>query len=472
MARYWSRFALAAVLAGCAGQSPSTGGEIHHLSTHTALLAGVAQAPASVLSNNGGAVVANNGSTLVASNSSGVISNHGATLRLLAAEPWQAVPGAPVNVLDFDEKAIAGVKGVTTDASGRFGVADVPTGSVVTVQVKVGAVVLTSLAMADGSSVKVDPATTLATAQLRELFKNNPAGLAHASLAAFNALAASLQAVLTTEDVPLKLESPAAARETFQAVAARHPEVAAKAQAAAPGRQKAGGGAETSPVDVPTLAPLATPTPSPTPAPSATPSQALAASPTPFASPTTTIVTPSPGVTPTPTPRPSATETPTPSGQAAKALLKSTNVCRACDLDGLDLKDVVAPGADLAGANLQAVDAAGIKLAGAKLAGALFRLAKLGGADLSGADLTNADLTGADLTNANLANAKLNGAILDSANMAGAKLDGANLTNANASFANLAGASLTGATLTGLKLGSATWTDSRHCADGSVGSCN
>lgn len=466
MARCWTRIALAALVTGCAGQAPSTGGGegktvANRLSVRTAALAGVAQAPASVVSNAGGQVVSNGGGTLVSNNSGGVVSNGGASFHLAAVEPWKAVPGAPVTVLDVEEQAIAGVKPVTTDASGRFSVADVPTGSVVTVQVKVGDVMLTSLAQADGSKVQVDPASTLATAELRVLYKDNPGALARASLTGFTALAAAVQEVLAKEEVELKLDSPAALELTFQAVVARRPELAAQVKALAPAASSAKGG-EGLPENVATLAPLATPTPTP----GVSPTPGTPGSPTPQPEATGTAASP------TPTPVPLATKTPTPSGLAAKQLLQTTNACPACDLDGLDLTGVNAPDADLRDANLQAVKADGINLSGAKLVGALFRLAKLKGADLSGADLTNADLTGADLTDANLTYAKLTGAILDSANLAGAHLNGANLTGANAGFANFSGATLTDATLTGLLLGGATWTDSHHCADGSVGGCN
>ncbi|MDB5097817.1 MAG: putative low-complexity protein [Cyanobacteria bacterium RYN_339] len=455
MARLWTRIALAAVLAGCAGQNPSKGGDgggtiANHLSVRTAVLAGLAQAPASLIANNSGGVVANNGGTLVANNSSGVVSNHGGTFRLQAAEAWKPVPGAPVNVLDANEQPIAGLKGVTTDASGHFSATNVPAGAVVTVQIKVGSVTLTTLAVADGTKCQVDPASTVATARMREQFKDNPGAMAHASLAGFTALVASVQTALQTDDVEVKLDSPAAISQVFAAVVAKHPEIAAQEKALSPAGQK-GNGPVNAPTDTPRPAATATPTPVPSPKPGGP--------------------TPTPAGTATPAPTPSPLQNATPTGGTALELLLSRNACAACDLSGVDLKNVVAPGADLHGATLQTTDATGIKLAGANLSTAVLRLAKLAGADLSGADLTGADLTGADLTGANLTNAKLKGAKLDTTILRNANLTGADFTGADAGFAFFDGATIKDAIFTGAKLDGAIWIDLKHCADGSVGTC-
>ena len=101
---------------------------------------------------------------------------------------------------------------------------------------------------------------------------------------------------------------------------------------------------------------------------------------------------------------------------------------------------------------------------------------------LSGADLTGTNLTGANLSGVRLVGAKLTNADLTNTNLSGADLDGANLRNANLSRANLrgailiesdlTGADLTGANLDGANLSGAIWTDTRVCAEGSIGECN
>ena len=82
-------------------------------------------------------------------------------------------------------------------------------------------------------------------------------------------------------------------------------------------------------------------------------------------------------------------------------------VSRACVVEVLDGKSILAPGDDLRGANLSGMDLTGMDLAGANLTYADLHGADLHGADLHGADLTGADLTGTDLTGADLTDADL-----------------------------------------------------------------
>jgi uncharacterized protein YjbI with pentapeptide repeats len=92
-------------------------------------------------------------------------------------------------------------------------------------------------------------------------------------------------------------------------------------------------------------------------------------------------------------------------------------------LEGLDLRGLELPYADLCGVSCRAQDLSGANLAGslvtdsdfegsslrgANLAGADFSRANLRGCDLREADLTRTDLENADLTGADLRDAKLN----------------------------------------------------------------
>lgn len=117
-----------------------------------------------------------------------------------------------------------------------------------------------------------------------------------------------------------------------------------------------------------------------------------------------------------------------------------------CQLQGLE-----AAGAQLQRSNLASANLAGSNLAGTDLRQASLRFSNLGNASLVQAQLQQADLTGADLRNADLSQAVLEGADLSYADLSGARLDGARFE--------------------GARLGDAIWTDGRHCAPDSIGSC-
>ncbi len=117
--------------------------------------------------------------------------------------------------------------------------------------------------------------------------------------------------------------------------------------------------------------------------------------------------------------------------------------------------------------------------------------AKLAGVDMNSSSMTTMRLDGADLTRANLSNSILHMSNFKGANMMLINLEGAhmhavnlqdanlmlanmkkvNLLDADLRGANLRGANLQGAILIQAKLGNATWTDGRVCAEGSVGEC-
>jgi streptogramin lyase len=105
----------------------------------------------------------------------------------------------------------------------------------------------------------------------------------------------------------------------------------------------------------------------------------------------------------------------------------------------------------LAGCNLEGVDLPNIVLVGASLQGD----------NLMRAQLENARLIGASMHGANLIGSELQNAFLGGADLEGAKLHGADLSGADLSRADLSGANLHGATLTGV-----TWSNTT-CPDGS-----
>lgn len=138
--------------------------------------------------------------------------------------------------------------------------------------------------------------------------------------------------------------------------------------------------------------------------------------------------------------------------------------------DGVSLRGLDAPGAelveinlshgnlskanliesDLTNANLSYANLDNANLSQAKLSGANLSHAKLGFANLtkvnlSSANLSNANLICADLSHANLSGANLKDASLSGANLEGAYLTGANLKNAKVSDYELSSAFLEGA---------------------------
>ncbi len=113
------------------------------------------------------------------------------------------------------------------------------------------------------------------------------------------------------------------------------------------------------------------------------------------------------------------------------------------NLEGSDIRYVLAPGADFTSANLQRVDLSGNSV----LHGAVFLTASLQGADLTTAELAMANFVSANLHGAILSFARLEGARfldadLDGADMQNARLYGADMTNAKIGHADLRGATL------------------------------
>ncbi len=94
-------------------------------------------------------------------------------------------------------------------------------------------------------------------------------------------------------------------------------------------------------------------------------------------------------------------------------------------LQGLDLRGVQLPYADLCGSFGQGQD-----LTGANLAGSLLVDADFAGANFEGADLSGADLSRAELRHCNFRGANLRGADLEKADLTGADLRGADTTGA------------------------------------------
>lgn len=94
-------------------------------------------------------------------------------------------------------------------------------------------------------------------------------------------------------------------------------------------------------------------------------------------------------------------------------------------LEGLDLRGVQLPWADLCGSYGRGQDLTGANLAGSLLVDSDFRGANFDGADLSGADLSRAELMHCSFRGANL-----RGADLEKADLTGADLTGADVTGA------------------------------------------
>ena len=126
------------------------------------------------------------------------------------------------------------------------------------------------------------------------------------------------------------------------------------------------------------------------------------------------------------------------------------------DCTGQDLREVRWERARVSGSQFDGADLRGASLAGAQLENASFNDARLEGADLSGASLVNCDFNNARLAGARLSHAQIVNADFMAADLSRADLSEARLINAELMDARLAGA---------------TWTDGRHCRQGSVGTC-
>src|SRR3990167_8687959 len=105
-------------------------------------------------------------------------------------------------------------------------------------------------------------------------------------------------------------------------------------------------------------------------------------------------------------------------------ILKTTNACPQCYLEGANLSGLTLQNANLQGAWLKNANFVSAN-SPANLQGAI-----LEGANLKGADLTNANLIGATLLSANLSNANLTEATFSDQVSVGADLVGANLEGA------------------------------------------
>lgn len=110
--------------------------------------------------------------------------------------------------------------------------------------------------------------------------------------------------------------------------------------------------------------------------------------------------------------------------------------------DGVPLKWLEAPKANLAGIKLPRANLECCNLAGTNLEGANLRGANLAGANLAGANLSHADLVGSDLSTADLRAATLRGT-----NLTGANLWETDLSNAEMRWAEFDQTQLSGAKL-------------------------
>jgi len=124
----------------------------------------------------------------------------------------------------------------------------------------------------------------------------------------------------------------------------------------------------------------------------------------------------------------------------------------AINLSGANLSAANLSKTDLSNANLSHANLDNANLSQAKLAGANLSHAKLGFARLSHVNLSNANLSGANLICADLSNANMSGVNLKNASLSGANLNstylsGANLKGAQVSISDLSGALLEGAVM-------------------------
>jgi hemoglobin-like flavoprotein/uncharacterized protein YjbI with pentapeptide repeats len=115
------------------------------------------------------------------------------------------------------------------------------------------------------------------------------------------------------------------------------------------------------------------------------------------------------------------------------------------NLSKSNLRESDLTNANLSHANLDNANLCMAKLSGANLSHAKLGFARLTQANLSSANLSHANLICADLSNANLSGANLKDASLSGANLEGAYLTGANLKNAKVSDYELSSAFLEGA---------------------------
>ncbi len=129
---------------------------------------------------------------------------------------------------------------------------------------------------------------------------------------------------------------------------------------------------------------------------------------------------------------------------APSAELVDINLSHA-NLSKANLMECDLSNANLSYANLDNANLSQAKLSGANLNHAKLGFARLSQANLSSSNLNHANLICADLSNANLSGANLKDASLSGANLEGAYLTGANLKNAKVSDYELSSAFLEGA---------------------------
>jgi uncharacterized protein YjbI with pentapeptide repeats len=121
---------------------------------------------------------------------------------------------------------------------------------------------------------------------------------------------------------------------------------------------------------------------------------------------------------------------------------------RGLNLQGINLAEADAMGADLSESNIRNGNLTRAKLSGAQLRDADLSYANVSNADLTEAKLMEAKLCGTDLTKTDLREAEMNGADLREAKLWRSNLMGVNLSSGNLTGADIRGANLTRANLT------------------------
>ena len=284
--------ALTGTLVACTGTPPGPPAEgttkasvISKRTPQLAELIGKVKAPATLISDKGGAVVSNNAAGLVSNNGGGGLAPQGARLRDggagrygLAAAAWLPVAGRAVTLTDAQGKTVAGP--VTTDAAGAFRFAGVATEKAWVVRADLGAGRRLEALARTGTAAEVTPASTVALAVARSRLPD----VATADAAAVGRLTAALAPVLLADETLLDLAAPLT---TFTRVAAERPAVASAADGLT--ATPAGAGSSAAPSRLPASPaapePIAATTPKPPVAPSATASPGGPASPGATASP-------------------------------------------------------------------------------------------------------------------------------------------------------------------------------------------
>ncbi|MDB5100646.1 MAG: hypothetical protein JWM80_5067 [Cyanobacteria bacterium RYN_339] len=321
----WPLLALALLLAGgCTGKITAVASlkPAPAVAPRAVLMkvAGLAQVPASLVSNNAGSVIANNGGAVIADNGAGVVANHAAGRRILTDENVP-VPGATVRLVDSRHQPLGGLAPATTDAKGGFSFQDVPGDRTFFVEVDTPTLHLALIVRPEAAArpLTVDPVSTVVAEHLRKVFADKPTDIEKVDAKELDTLTEQLRPAVQAQP-NAALGTSDAAEQVYQAIAAKQPEIASSAKVAEEHARSA-----PDPTPAPAVdsamppAPLATPTLAPQPgnAPGATPTpkQSLAPDAVPPTDPTpkpTATPVPKPTSTPIPTPTPKPTATPTP----------------------------------------------------------------------------------------------------------------------------------------------------------------